>query len=48
MVTQAKVGQFFPSKKYTMLATTITALSHVPTTILKALAHPNGWATMQS
>jgi hypothetical protein len=48
MVTRAKAGQFFPNKKYTMVAATVTALSPVPTTVCKALADPNWWAAMWS
>jgi hypothetical protein len=48
MVTRAKAGQFFPNKKYTMVAATITDLSPVPTTVHKALADPNWRAAMQS
>jgi hypothetical protein len=48
MVTRAKAGQFFPNKKYDMVAATITILSHVPTIVCKALTDPNWQAVMRS
>jgi hypothetical protein len=48
MVTRAKVGQFYPNKKYAMVAISSTNLSPLPTTVRKALADSNWWAAMQT
>jgi hypothetical protein len=48
MVTRAKVGQFYPNKKYVMVAISSTNLSPLPTTVCKALADSNWWAAMQT